>query len=176
MKRVFTRKGIVLLAVLAIAAVAAVGAYAYYTSNQGSGTGTGTAGASTAWTVAPTAFSGGALLPGAGSQSGVAVVTNASSGHQYLATITATIAAPTHTGTVLAGDPAHACSAADFNLVGGTGWVVASDGQSATYAVGSDLAAAGSVTSASLAIEMLNKPYNQDSCQGAYPNVSYTVS
>lgn len=62
MKRLFTGKGIVLLAVLAVAAVAAIGAYAYFTS-AGSGSGTAGAGSNdTAITLTAT-FSDG-LVPG----------------------------------------------------------------------------------------------------------------
>ena len=179
----FTKKR-TLFAVSLVAALAITGgAIAYFTSTSGSGTGSGTVGSATAWTVAPSAFTGGPLFPGAGTETGNVKVTNASSGNQLLTTITATIAAPTNIGT---DGSLPACTAADFTLeAGGTAWVVASDGQSATYAVngtagtdeaGTSSGSAGSATSPDLTLAMIDASRNQNNCQGATANVTYTVS
>jgi hypothetical protein len=186
MKRFMNKK----VATIGLAAGLLLGAggaaFAYFTNSGGTGTGTGLVGASSNWTVSPTSFTGGPLYPGSGSQTGTVTVTNASPGHQLLTTITATMAAPTNTGSI-SGDPA--CTASDFALTTSTGWVVAGDGQSATYAVGVNEAGtapgpAGHATSSALTLTMVNRSDttlgdntgNQDNCQNATPNVTYTVS
>lgn len=179
--RRFTRKRVIAaLSLIAVLAVAG-GAYAYFTNNGGSATGGGSVGTSSPWNVTATAFTGGPLYPGTGTEAGTATATNASPGNQKLTTITATIAAPTNTGTVSTGDLSHLCSAADFTLNTSSGWVVAGNGQSATYAVNTDEAGtspgpAGSATTSSLSISMVDQNYNQNNCEGATPNVTYTVN
>jgi hypothetical protein len=179
MKLIKSKKGVALLGVLVVAAVAAFGAYAYFTST-GSGTGSGSVGTATAWTVTPGAASGTALYPGSGSQNIAGTVTNAGTGHQFLNQVKATIAAPDTTASP-AGDPLHPCSAADFNLDASAGWVVAVNGQSATYAIGVDEAGtapgpAGSSPWTALNFSMKNAAYNQDNCQGALPKITFDAS
>jgi hypothetical protein len=166
------RRAVVALSVVAVLAVAAA-AIAYFTST-GSGTGSGAVGSATNYTVTPNAFTGGPLFPGNGSEASTGTVTNGGSGTQHLNTLTATIAAPTVAAGAPTGDPAHPCSAADFTLSSAT-WSVAANGQSATLTVGTDLAPNNTFTWSGLSISMLNAVYNQDNCQGATANITFTA-
>jgi hypothetical protein len=180
MKFIKSKKAIVLLVTLVVAVAASIGAYAYFTTS-GSGTGSGSVGTAGSWTVAPGTATGSAFLyPGSGSQSIAGTVTNNSHANQFLAQVTATIAAPDTTGSPT-GDLAHPCSASDFTLDASTGWVVAGDGQSATYAIGSDLAgdAPGPAASApwtALAFHMVNQAYNQNNCHSSVPKITFDAS
>jgi len=177
--RRFTKKRVIgVLTAVSVFAIAA-GAIAYFTNTGGTATGSGSVGNSSAWNVTATSFTGGPLYPGSGTETGTTTVTNTSAGNEFLSTITATIAAPTNTGSI-AGDPA--CTAADFSLATGNGWTAAAGGQSATYTVNADepgttaAGGAGSVTSGALTLSMNDLQHIQDNCQGATPNVTYTVS
>jgi hypothetical protein len=178
MRRFTNKRAVAALCLIALLAVAG-GAYAYFTNNNGSATGSGSVGASSPWHVTATAFTGGPLYPGSGTETGTTTVTNTSNGNQKLTTITATIAAPTNTGTDAT---IPACTASDFALSDpGSNWNVASGGQSATYSVGVDEAGtspgpAGSVTTPQLTISMNDASHNQNNCQNATPNVTYTVN
>ena len=183
MKKFFGKKRAIALAAVAVLVVA-VAAIAYFTSTGTSST-TGTVGTATNWTVSPAANSGdAALYPGSGLQTFGGSVTNAGSGQQFLTQVKVTIAAPTVASgaAVVAG---HACSAGDFKLVAPTttNWIVAADGLSATYAVGSDLAGtnpgpAGSINwnADKIGLTMIDHSYNQDNCQGATPNLTFDAS
>ncbi len=185
MKRFMNKKVAVIGIAAALTLGIAGGAFAYFTSGSNTATGTGSTGSATNWVVTATAFSPvGALYPGAGSETGTATATNASAGNEYLTTITATIAAPTNTGS--ASGPA--CTSTDYALVASTGWVIANNAASATYAVGVDEAGtsttAGHATTSPLTLTMVDRQDtlpgdnsgNQDNCQGATPNVTYTAS
>lgn len=178
MRRFTKKRSVAALCLIALLAVAG-GAYAYFTNTGGTATGSGSVGQSSAWTVTATPFTGGPLYPGSGSETGTTTVTNASNGNQKLSTITATIAAPTNTGS---NGSLPACTTADFSLSDpSSNWTVATGGQSATYTVNTDEAGtnpgpAGTVTTPSLTISMLDASHNQNNCQNATPNVTYTVN
>jgi hypothetical protein len=176
MFRRFTKKRVI-AAVTAIAALAlAAGAFAYFTST-GSTTGTGSVGNATQWTVADSSTPS-TLYPGQGSFAIAGSVTNASSGNQGLNSLTVTINAPTNTGTI---SSEAACTAADFALssASGSGWTVATGGDSATYtwSPADDLASSGTQAYPSgLSISMNDLTHAQDNCQGATVNWGDSVN
>jgi hypothetical protein len=167
--RRFTKKRLIgavsLIAVLAMAG----GAYAYFTSS-GSGNGTGSVGMSSPFTVNDTSTPV-TLYPGTGSFSIAGTVNNPGSANQGLGSLTVTITSPTPGSNP--GDPTHPCSASDFALSGGSGWVVAGGGDSATYTYpsGNELDHGATVNfPTGLSISMVDRSYDQDNCQGATVN------
>jgi hypothetical protein len=163
------------------ALVVAAAAFAYFTSS-GSGTGSATVGSAAAFTYQDTTVAS-PLYPGQGSEAISGNFTNSGSGNELLNTITVTITAPTVASPAPAGsDSAHPCSAGDFTLssTAGSGWTVASGGQSAVYTPANDLAPNGvqayGGSSNGLSLSMVDQSYNQNNCQGAKANFSVAAS
>ena len=109
MRKHFTKKRIVLLAVVALAIGIGTAAFAYFTST-GTGTGTAQVGSASAWLVGETATAptGGLLYPddaigGANVQTDEYSVTNPSAGNQSLAQVVISVA--TSTGGVWSSRP-----------------------------------------------------------------------
>jgi len=176
MLRRFTKKRVI-LGLAAVAALAlAAGAYAYFTST-GSTTSTASVGSTLPWTVKDTSAPV-TLYPGQGSFAIAGTVTNASHGNQGLNTLTVTINAPTNTGSIAS---EAACTAADFGLsaTGGSGWVVAAGGDSATYtwSPANDVTPSGVVNYPSgLSLAMNDLTHAQDNCQNATVNWGDSVN
>ena len=90
MKVFRSKKAVAVLVAGAIALGGAGAALAYFTSS-GTGTGNATVGTSSNWSVASTAPTGGALLPGTGTDTVAYTVTNSGSGYQELNGTTAAL-------------------------------------------------------------------------------------
>jgi hypothetical protein len=139
------------LAVLAVAAVLVLGggaaAFAFWTS-AGGGSGAATPGTSTAFTVASTAATGVALVPGGTAQSVGFTVTNPGTASQALNLVAVTVA--NTDGTAWTAVPG--CSAADYTI--GTPVV--------TY--GTMLG--GSNKTGTVSVTMIDTGVNQDACKG----------
>jgi hypothetical protein len=169
--RRFTRKRF-LGALSVIAVLAAAGAAIAYFTSSGSGTGTASVGNSSNFIVSDTSTPV-TLYPGTGSFGIAGTINNPGSANQGLGTLTVTINAPT--GMTNPGDASHPCSASDFALTGtgGSGWVVAAGGDSATYTYssGNELNHGATVGfPAGLSVSMVDHNYDQDNCQGATVN------
>lgn len=156
----FTKKRVI--AVAAVATIAAIGggvAYAYWTST-GTGTGSATTGTSTAFVVASSAATGGALTPGGPTDSVAFTVTNPGTGSQNLSSVVVTVADSAGTAwTSVAG-----CSAADYTV--GTPVITGGYGQ---------IAPAG-VKSGTVTITMNNLGSNQDGCKLATVPLYFVAS
>jgi hypothetical protein len=165
-----------LIVVLVAALSLAGGAYAYFTAT-GSGTGTDTVGTSSTLTVAGTAAS--TLYPGTSSTVNF-TVTNPSSGHQRLGTISLSgIHACTGTGSSWNG---AACSN------GGTEQTTCESYDSSTSSTVDDFSMQNVVSNqdfgpgnnqtvtATGTLAMNNLNANQNSCQGANITLSFTAS
>ena len=162
LKRI-SKKGLVFGASAGVALGLTGAALAYWTST-GSGTGmapTGTAPASTTLTFAQDALTN--LAPGLPAQTISGTVTNTSSQSQYVASVTVAI------GSVTKGPPgsttytALPCTAADYTLGGTT-----------TMTVGHDVLPAGNTSFTGATIVFNDTGSNQDGCQGATVNLTYT--
>jgi hypothetical protein len=177
-------------AAVAVAAVALTGtgvAYAYWTTT---GTANGTVSSQSGladFTVGQDTVSGTPMFPGA-SQALTGTVKNAdTTAPAQLQQIKVTLKDPSNTLS-LPGKPA--CTAADYILVGGTGWTVAVDKLSATYKPAVELGKAGSTTPSDtysfsgISVKMLDNSDtvagdglgNQDNCKGATVNLTYDAS
>ena len=157
MKRLISKNGLALLAVLAVAVMSAVGAYAYFTST-GTGSGSATVGTSTEWEVTTDAAVGGVLTPGGLSSNTIAYhVKNNSAGQQSLANVAISIANADGTPwTSVSG-----CSKDDFKI-----------GTAAAGATFNDVAAAGNLApgataNGSITLKMVDTGSNQDGCKDA---------
>src|SRR4051812_8071211 len=110
-----TRRRVALAAGVVGSSALAVAAFAYFTSS-GSGTGSAAVGTASPWQVDVAAPTGGPVYPGSGSEDLAYTITNTSSGHQQLESISASVASSggnvTHNGTAVAG-----CSASWFTAV-----------------------------------------------------------
>jgi hypothetical protein len=176
MKFIKSKKGIALLAVMVVAAVAVFGAYAFF-SSTGTGTGSATVGHSTAFTIASTAPTGGALLPdqaigGPNVEHVTYSVTNPGAGSENLNQVVVSVAnsdGSAWSSQTNSGKPA--CTAADFSV----------DGQ-AVGAPDTDVTLAGEVlagqttTSAPVTVEMIDNGKNQDNCQGLTAPLYFAAS
>ena len=133
-------------------------AYAYWTTT-GTGTGTATTGTSSTVTVTQTSTLEG-LAPGAPALPISGLITNDGPSAAYVTSVTVAI-----TSVTQAGNPAVGCDATDYTLSG------------AVMAVGKDVPQGGGTqvfSGATLAFN--NKDTNQDACQGATVNLTYTVA
>jgi hypothetical protein len=150
------RRAAVAAALVAVVAFA-VAAYAYFTSS-GSGTGSASVGTASPWGVSVGSPTGGPLYPGAGSEDLAYTITNGSSGHQQLETISAAVASSggniTHNGTAVAG-----CSASWFTAV------------NHPPSLPSNVAGGGS-RSGSVTVTMQDSNTNQDACKNASPDIT----
>lgn len=155
MKFIKSKKGLALLATLAVAAVAAFGAYAYFTSS-GNGSGSGKVGSDTAWQVDTSAYTGGPLYPGAGSESIAYTVTNNNPGSQELNSVDISVAnadgSPWTSGT---------CSAADFSVDGAAAGATATD----TYGGPTNDLASGANAGGTITLTMVDTGANQNDCR-----------
>ncbi len=154
------------LAIAAVSTVAAVGiatsAFAYFTAS-GTGNGSVTVGSASDWTVDGISTSGGALLPGSGTQIVSYKVTNPSAGHQSLSSAAVSVMHDAN-GNILAaadGAPVVGCMASWFPV------------DNADHALFQDYEG-GASDAASASISMTNTG-NQDSCQGKAPKLVINV-
>jgi hypothetical protein len=154
MRRYFTRKRVILIAVLAIAAIGAAGGYAYFTST-GTGSGSASVGTSTTWAITTGAATGGPLTPGGPTESVAYHVKNNSSGYQNLASVAISVA--NSDGSVW--NSVVGCSKSDFDLGAGAG-------ATQTDAPAVDLAP-GAQYNGSITIQMVDSGSNQDGCKNA---------
>lgn len=150
MKRIFKRKRVVFLAVLAVAAVTAVAAFAYFTTT-GSGTGTATVGSDTALTIVQTGSTTG-LTPAGGAKTVAYTITNATgNGAQNLGVVSI---------SNISVDATHATAGCQAS------WFIPT---AAADPVGTILDGATYTSTASTqpTVFMVNSGTNQDSCKGA---------
>lgn len=136
-------------------------AFAYWTTS-GSGTGSATTGSTSVVTVNQTSNLN-PMGPGVSAQTLSGTFTNPSSGPLYVATVTAAIGSVTDA----AGNAIAGCDASDYVLTPASGVMsVASE-----VARGTGVGSWGGVT-----IQFNDKTStNQDACQGATVNLTYTV-
>lgn len=160
MKSKLTKKRTI-IAISAIAVLVVAGsAFAYFTST-GNGTGQATVGSASSWTVTPAAATG-TMYPGSGTSSFDYTVTNASTGHQKLATTTSVVLTDgsgniTDHGTVVPG-----CLATWFTPT--------------NHAPAAIDLAGGANTTGSVDVVMSDAAVAQDSCQGHTPEVKISAS
>lgn len=153
------KKRTVIVAVLGVLALAGV-AVAYWTAG-GSGTGSAPTGTTSALTVNQTTVLT-AMYPGDTAQTISGNFDNPNPGPAYVSTVTAAIASVTKAG----GAPAGTCDATDFTLA------------SAVMTVNAEVPAGnakGAWTGATLKFND-KTTVNQDACNGATVNLSYTVA
>lgn len=158
-------RGIVLAVVAAVIAAGGVVAFAFFTA-AGTGTGNGAVGTSTAWQVTSSAYTGGPLYPGAGSESVPFTVTNQSPGNQALTSISAALTTDTPGGVWNVNTPAgfnDGCLAAWFTVTNTTPPFPDDLGPAGTYS--------GTAT-----LTMQDFPTSQNACQGVDPQITITVN
>ena len=153
MKR-FGKRTLILLAVVGAAVFAAVAGYAYWTSS-GSGSGSATVGTDTPWQVDVDAATGGPLTPGGPLQTVGYTVTNNSTGNQYLAGVTVSVA----NADGSAWDGPGTCSAADFSVNG------AAAGAPYDHTALAQTFGPGGSSSASVTVRMVDTGVNQNDCR-----------
>jgi hypothetical protein len=171
-RRFASKRLIAALSVVGVLAVAGA-AFAFFTAS-GSGTGSATVGSATSFVVTDTSVPV-TLYPGTGSFPVTGTIMNQDASNEGLGSATVTVNAPTDTGSVAPGDPNHVCSAADYALTAaaGSGWTVAGNGDSASYAYSAGNEIDHGVTDqfpTGLSISMVDQNYNQDNCEGATVN------
>jgi hypothetical protein len=160
MFRVLKRKRVVVsLGVVASLALTAA-AIAYFTST-GSGTGQATVGTSTAWSVTFGTTTG-TMYPGSGTSNVPYTVTNPSSGHQYLASTSATVKDDGSGNITDGGSSVAGCSSS---------WFTATNHSPAAV----DLAGAGTTTG-SVDVTLANVGSSQDPCKGHHPDIVVDAS
>jgi hypothetical protein len=144
-------------------------AVAFFTGGAGSGTGNATVGASSALavTVNSAGATGAPIYPGAGTEKIPFTVTNNSSGHQGLTSLTYAIAND-GSGNVVTGvnnTPVSGCLASWFSASGDSG----------NPALPDDLAGSGTYTG-DVDVTMSDVNSSQDACQNVTPNVTVTAN
>jgi hypothetical protein len=133
-------------------------AYAYWTTT-GTGTGTATTGTSSSVVVTQTSAPTD-LAPGVAAGPITGTITNNGTSNAHVATVTVAI-----TSVNQGGNPAVGCDATDYTLTG------------AVMTVDQDVPAGGGTQAFSGAtLGFNNKTTNQDACQGATVNLTYTVA
>ena len=162
MKVFRSKKAVAVLVAGAIALGGAGAALAYFTSS-GTGTGNATFGTSSNWSVASTAPTGGALLPGTGTDTVAYTVTNSGSGYQELNGTTAALTTDVGGGVYDTTTSAFVdgCQASWFTVTNTT--------------VSGDVAGGGDLAS-SLTIALNDSGTDQDACQGLDPQVTISAS
>ena len=147
-------------------------AYAYFTSS-GSGSGTGAVGTSTAFSVTNVSASGN-MYPGDPTGASVTYkITNPSTGHQAVRTVTVALAndgASPANVVDSGGTPITGCLASWFTM--GSSSFTASGGGAVTLTA--DLAG-GDYINGSTQLTMGNVGSSQDACKSAAPKVTVTV-
>ena len=175
MRKLFTKKRVVLVAVAALAVGLATAGYAYFTST-GSGSGSANVGNASSWTVTPATITD-TLYPGGSATAADGMVSNGGSAAQQLNEIDATITAPSNTGSDIS---KPACTAADFELSSTSGWVI-DDATHAHLVVNQEVAAGDHYDWSGLSVAMVDRHDtsagdglgNQDNCQGATANIGF---
>jgi hypothetical protein len=159
MMRRFSRKITVMVAGAALLVAGSGVAYAFWTAG-GTGGGTATAGQSTGITVNQSTVVA-PMAPGVAAQTLSGTFTNTNTAPVYVATVTASITSVTKAVGAAAGP----CTAGDYTLADAAMTV------NAQVPVGTG----GAWTGASIAFAN-DVAANQDGCQGATVNLTYTVS
>jgi hypothetical protein len=159
MRKYFTKKRVVFLAVLAIAAAGAVGGYAYWTQG-GTGTGSATTGTTTAITVNQTSTTASTLYPGGPSEALSGNFTNPNSGAVHISSVTAAVAAFSSQTDV----SKPACTQADFTIGGSFGPYVVPAGPGTVGAW------------SGLNVSLNNGAGNQDNCKSVTITIDYTAN
>ena len=151
-------------------------AYAYFTAT-GSGNGSAGVGTSTNFTVGNFSSTG-SLYPGDATGAAVSYrITNPSTGHQAVRTVTVGVASGTDSGgnTVVldstTGNPVTGCLATWFSA--GSSSFKASDGTT-TVTLTADVAGSDYITGTTTVL-MSNVGSSQDACKNASPRISVTV-
>jgi hypothetical protein len=162
------RSKIAMAAAAALIAAGGVVAFAFFTA-AGTGTGNGAVGTSTAWNVTSSAYSGGPLYPGVGSESIPFTVTNQNPGNQALTSITSALTTDgaggvwdVHTGSFNDG-----CLATWFTV---TNTTPTFPDDLAGTAPGPAGEYSGTAT-----LTMQDFPTSQNACQGVDPQITITV-
>src|SRR5215210_6853922 len=148
MSKFFSRRSIVLGAVLTLAIAGA--AIAYWTAG---GSGTGSASAANAQTALTANQAGSltAMYPGDSAQTLSGTFTNTNSGPIHVASVTASISSVSKA----AGAPAGTCDLTDFTLA------------NPVMAVGTDVPVGNAGSFSGATIKFNDKASNQDACKGA---------
>jgi hypothetical protein len=147
--------------VVAIGALAIAGAaFAYFTAS-GSATGQAAVGSSSPWTVAFGSTTG-TMYPGAGSTTMPYTITNASTGHQKLATTSASVNADANGYVTSHGSSVTGCQAS---------WFTAAN----TPPTAADLAG-GAQATGSVSVSMTDASVSQNSCQGVTPDITVNAN
>jgi hypothetical protein len=161
MTRIKLTKKRAIATLIAIGAlIVAGGAFAYFTAS-GSATGQAAVGSSSPWTVAFGSTTG-TMYPGAGAAVMPYTVTNASTGHQKLATTTASVNADANGNVTSNGTTVTGCQAT---------WFTATN----TAPSAADLAG-GAQASGSVSVAMADAAVNQNACQGVTPDITVSAS
>ena len=163
------RRKIGLAALAAVIAAGGVVAFAFFTA-AGTGTGNGAVGTSTAWHVSSSAYTGGPLYPGSGSENVPFTVTNQNPGNQALTSITSALTTDGSGGI-------YDVNTSSFNDACLASWFTVSN---TTPTFPDDLAGtapgpAGSY-SGTATLTMQDFPTSQNACQGVDPQVTITVN
>ena len=148
------RKAAAFLVIGLIAVSATVAGYAYWTTS-GSGSGSASVGTDTPWQVVVDPAVGGPLTPGGPTQTVGYTVTNNSTGNQYLAGVTVSVAESD--GSVW--NPPGNCSAADFSLNGEPA------GTPAVLTALSQTFGGGGSGSSSVSVQMVDRGVDQNDCR-----------
>ena len=161
-----TRRRLAITAAASVIALAGgTAAYAYFTQT-GSGTGSGSVGTAGTWTVSAGPVAGGPIYPGAGTETITFTVTNTSNAYAEFSSATASI--PTYEATT------DAETSADADISGCTAsWFAA------TVSNDPDLntqIAPGDNASVTVSVQLTDEAVDQDSCAGASPAVSLSIS
>ncbi len=169
MRKHFTKKRVIVLAVAALAIGIGTGAYAFFNSS-GHGTGAVAVGHSGAFTVTVNLATGGPMLPGGGESTYMEVtytVANQTAAALQLNKVTISIAdADGNPWSVQTDLGKPACTAADFELaVGAAGAFAAPPIDDMTVA--RNPLAAGDMVGSRVRVRMIETHVNQDNCQDA---------
>jgi hypothetical protein len=161
MTRIKLTKKRAIATLIAIGAlIIAGGAFAYFTAS-GSATGQAAVGSASPWTVAFGTTTG-SMYPGAGAAVLPYTITNASSGHQKLATTAASVNADVNGNVTSHGTTVTGCLAS---------WFTATN----TPPTAADLAAGGQATG-SVSVAMADAAVNQNACQSVTPDITVSAS
>jgi flagellar basal body-associated protein FliL len=176
-----TRKKKMVTALVALVIVAAGGtaAYAYWSSSGATGTGTATtATQSNTLTITQTSSPSG-LAPGVAPTSVSGQITDAASGTStFVNQVVVTVSSVTPTS-------GNTCSAGNYGLVSGaattaftsSGSSIGTTTPSLTLSIGQDITPGGTITLPAFSIGFVDyTTVNQNGCQGATPQLTYTLS
>jgi hypothetical protein len=163
MKKFFGKKRTLALAVVAVLAVA--GAAIAYFSSTGSGSGSASVGSSTNFTVNVSSDTTGGLFPGAGSETLTYSVHNGGSGHQNLSATAAVVASDSNGDIKDHGTAVTGCKASWFTAV-----------NHAPTPLPQNLAPGADSSNGTVDVTMQDSGTNQDSCQGAHPDITVSAS